>query len=70
MVELTPEGKAIAMRFMRDLEEQTRTLRVGWNGQREQLAAEVLNEISDALDAGKHGGRPKQRRWASRARGP
>lgn len=51
LVELTPEGKDLALRFLARLESQTDALTKGWTGQRRQLAVSLLNELSDTLDA-------------------
>ncbi len=53
VVQLTPEGERLASRFLAALESQTASLRAGWPDQRKQLTTDALNEISDALEAGK-----------------
>jgi hypothetical protein len=45
-----PEGERLAQRFITELEAQTRPLRARWPDQRQRLAVELLNEISDTLD--------------------
>jgi len=61
VVELTAEGDRLARRFLTALEAQTFDLRARWPARRQQLTVEVLNEISEALDAaGQH--QPKARR--------
>jgi DNA-binding MarR family transcriptional regulator len=50
MVALTPQGQRLARRFMAELEAQTRPLVARWPEQRQQLAVELLTEISDTLD--------------------
>lgn len=50
VVTLTAEGKRLAQRFIAELEAQTRLLRARWPDEREKLAVELLNEISDTLD--------------------
>jgi len=52
VVELTPKGERLAGRFLAALEALTRDLRAGWPRDRERLAVEIVNEISDALDKG------------------
>jgi DNA-binding MarR family transcriptional regulator len=51
VVTLTAEGERLAQRFIAELEAQTRALRARWPDEREKLAVELLNEISDTLDA-------------------
>lgn len=51
MVELTPEGQHLATRFLAVLAAQTETLRASWPERRRHAAVELLEEISDALDA-------------------
>ncbi len=51
VVELTPEGETVARRFLAALDGQTADLRGRWSGQRRRLAVEVLNELSNTLDA-------------------
>ena len=51
VVTLTAEGERLAQRFIAELEAQTRLLRARWPDEREKLAVELLNEISDTLDA-------------------
>jgi DNA-binding MarR family transcriptional regulator len=50
VVALTAEGERLARRFIAELEAQTRPLRARWPDERQRLAVELLNEISDALD--------------------
>jgi DNA-binding MarR family transcriptional regulator len=50
VVALTAEGERLARRFIAELEAQTDPLRARWPAEREHLAVELLNEISDALD--------------------
>jgi DNA-binding MarR family transcriptional regulator len=50
VVTLTAEGEQLAQRFIAELEAQTRPLRARWPHERQQLAVELLNEISDTLD--------------------
>jgi hypothetical protein len=64
VIELTPDGERLALRFLSALEAQTAELRGGWPTQRERLTVELLNEISDALDAGRQP--PRGRRRAAR----
>jgi DNA-binding MarR family transcriptional regulator len=51
VIELTGEGERLARRFIAALEAQTAALRAEWPTTRQQTAVELLNEISDALDA-------------------
>jgi len=51
VVELTAEGDRLARRFLTALEAQTSDLRARWPARRQQLTVELLNEISEALDA-------------------
>jgi DNA-binding MarR family transcriptional regulator len=51
VVELTPEGERLARRFLAALEAQTAALRASWSRERQELAVDLLTEISDALDA-------------------
>jgi DNA-binding MarR family transcriptional regulator len=64
VIELTTEGERLARRFLSALESQTAMLRGGWPAQRERLIVELLNEISDALDAGRQPPRTRRRRTA------
>lgn len=64
VIELTAEGEALARRFLAALERRTRDLRAGWSPERERRAVDLLNEISDALEAER---RPARRRRAARA---
>lgn len=61
VIELTPDGERLALRFLSALEAQTAELRGGWPTQRERLTVELLNEISDALDAGRQPPRGRRR---------
>jgi DNA-binding MarR family transcriptional regulator len=63
VVELTPEGQRLANRFLEALEAQTEVLRQSWPANRAAVAVEVLNEISESLDATRE--RPRQRRKRS-----
>ena len=51
VVALTTQGERLARRFIAELEAQTQPLRARWPHQRQQLAVELLNEISDTLDS-------------------
>lgn len=64
VIELTAEGEALARRFLAALEHRTRELRAGWSPERERRAVDLLNEISDALEAER---RPARRHRAARA---
>jgi MarR family transcriptional regulator, lower aerobic nicotinate degradation pathway regulator len=70
VIELTPEGERLAHRFLSALEVQTATLRGGWPTQRERLTVELLNEISDALDAGRQPPRGRRRTAREHQRTP
>lgn len=50
MIELTPQGRRLAEKFIEYLEGQTRDLLHGWTDERRAAATEVLNEIAVALD--------------------
>jgi DNA-binding MarR family transcriptional regulator len=60
VVELTAEGERLARRFLTALQSQTEALRAEWPHQRQKLTAELLNGISNALDAARH--KPERRR--------
>jgi hypothetical protein len=62
MIELTDGGQRLAQRFLARLEAQTHDLRAGWPAQRQQLAVQVLEEISIALDETCQSGRLQRRR--------
>lgn len=65
VIELTADGARVARRFLSNLESKTADLVTGWPAGRQQLAVELLDEISDALDtSGTHP--PKKRRRMSR----
>jgi DNA-binding MarR family transcriptional regulator len=53
MVELTPDGLGLARGFLAALESRTAGLIDRWSDQRQQLAAGVLDELSETLDASK-----------------
>jgi DNA-binding MarR family transcriptional regulator len=50
MVELTPEGRRLAERFIEYLVAGTRDLLDAWSPERRDTATAILNEIADALD--------------------
>jgi len=50
MVELTPEGRRLAERFIEYLEIGTKDLLDRWSSERRGTATDVLNELADALD--------------------
>ena len=54
IVELTTEGERLARRFLTALESQTKDLRTEWPPEREQLAVELLDGISTALDVARY----------------
>lgn len=60
VVELTPAGRRLASQFLTVLAAQTESLLASWPAGREGAAAEMLNEISEALEAERE--RPKRRR--------
>jgi DNA-binding MarR family transcriptional regulator len=51
IVTLTAEGERLAQRFIAELEAQTQPLRARWPHERQRLAVELLNEISDTFDS-------------------
>jgi DNA-binding MarR family transcriptional regulator len=59
IVELTPNGRRLAERFIERLEARTRPLRAAWTDERRRTAGEILTEIADTLDFGAR--RPSQR---------
>lgn len=63
MVELTPAGDQLVRRFLAALESQTEGLRSAWPASRQTMAAELLGEIANALDADKP--KPLRRRRRS-----
>lgn len=65
LVELTPSGADLAVRFLAELEAQTKQFVEQWPAARRRLAVEALNEIADVLDASQPA-RPQRRR----SRGP
>ena len=63
VVELTPEGETLAKTFFAVLESKTAVLRAEWPSGRQELAAGLLDDISEALDASSQPERrPKPRR--------
>lgn len=67
MIELTPKGRRLAERFIRNLESQTQALLETWGPERGPLAIGILNEIADALDEPRPP-QPVRRRSAGRPR--
>ena len=51
MIELTPNGRRLAEGFIERLEALTQSLVGRWTDERRRLAAEVITEIADALEA-------------------
>jgi DNA-binding MarR family transcriptional regulator len=51
MIELTPKGQRLARRFIAKLEAQTAKLRAEWSSARQGQAAELLDELTAALEA-------------------
>lgn len=69
MVELTPKGQRIAHTFIAKLEEHTADLRAAWSPARHDQAAEILDELSAALErqpAGDEASRTRQERVDAR----
>ncbi|MBJ7601151.1 MarR family transcriptional regulator [Candidatus Nephthysia bennettiae] len=64
VVELTPQGERLAKRFLEVLEAQTEALRAAWSANRAAVAVEVLNEISNSLDAAKEPARRRRKRFS------
>jgi DNA-binding MarR family transcriptional regulator len=62
VVELTPRGEQLAREFIAQLESRTEVLRARWPNEREALAAGILHEIAEALDASRQAPRRRQRR--------
>ena len=60
VVELTAEGERTARRFLTSLQSQTEGIRAEWPRQHQQLAVELLDGISNALDAARY--QPERRR--------
>jgi DNA-binding MarR family transcriptional regulator len=54
MIELTPSGQRLAHALIAELEAQTAALRASWSDERQRKAVEILDEISDALEAPRH----------------
>lgn len=50
LIGLTPEGRALAERFVDDLDRRTRPLFAGWPPRRQEAAAGILDEITAALE--------------------
>ena len=63
VVELTPEGERLARRFLQVLASQTDGLQAGWSKERQRATVELLDEISDALEASRKVP-PRRRRTA------
>lgn len=61
VVELTPDGRRLASQFLTVLAAQTESLRASWPAGREDAAAAVLNEISEALEAQRERAKPRRR---------
>jgi DNA-binding MarR family transcriptional regulator len=67
LVELTPQGDALARRFLASLEAQTTALNERWPAQRRNLAVGIIGELSEALEASAKTA-TKRRRLATAAR--
>jgi DNA-binding MarR family transcriptional regulator len=66
MVELTDEGKRLARRFLTALQSQTEGLRSEWPNKRQELAVELLDDISNALDAARYPPERRRRRHTTK----
>lgn len=53
LIALTPDGSDLAKRFLAKLEAQTADLRARWSDRKQDQATTILNELSDALSAGR-----------------
>lgn len=51
VVELTPEGRRLAERFIKALESRTEPLLATWSGTRRRAAVETLTELAETLEA-------------------
>jgi DNA-binding MarR family transcriptional regulator len=71
VLELTPEGRRLANRFIKALESRTAPLLATWSESRRRVAAETLNELAEALEASTaqtgRGSLPAGRSGAARA---
>lgn len=50
MIELTPEGRQLAERFIRTLESKTQPLLAAWSAKRQRAAIETLTAIAETLE--------------------
>ncbi len=50
VIELTPEGRRLAERFIKTLESKTKPLLATWSAKRQQAAAETLTELAETLE--------------------
>ena len=50
MIELTPEGRRLAERFIKTLESKTQPLIATWSAKRQQAAAETLTALAETLE--------------------
>lgn len=58
LIALTPKGRRLSTRFVEDLDLRTRSLFEGWSPRRQSTAANILDEISAALEASCSPGQP------------
>jgi len=61
MIELTRHGERLARKFLDALEAQTAPLRATWPAKQESTAVQVLNQISESLDARREEPRRRKR---------
>lgn len=52
VIELTPEGRSLAKRFLGALVARTEPLLAGWSPTRRRAAARTLTELAEALERG------------------
>ena len=50
VIELTPEGRRLAERFIKTLESKTQPLIATWSAKRQQAAAETLTALAETLE--------------------
>ena len=51
LIELTPQGRVLAERFIKTLESQTEPLLATWPAARQQAAVQTLTELAETLEA-------------------
>ncbi|MGH2902573.1 MAG: MarR family winged helix-turn-helix transcriptional regulator [Solirubrobacteraceae bacterium] len=54
VIELTPEGRRLAERFIKTLESNTQPLIATWSGKRQQTAVETLTALAETLEISTH----------------